>query len=354
MANRGRTESNPLRTGVFGIVLVVCLMLVSAGYTNLPFWPQGKSYEAVFADAGGISPGSDVAVSGIKVGTVKTVSLAPVGARVAFTVDRHIRVGDQSLVAIKTDTVLGQKSLDVTPVGGGTATLIPLDRTTTPYTLNSALQDLGQNSADLDKTKLDEALQTLTDSLRDATPQLRGALDGIAALSRTINARDEALGQLLANAQRVSATLNKRADQVNRLVNDGNDLFTALDERRSALSRLISGIKGVSQQLSGLVADNQQDFGPALEKLNLVVDNLNSRNEHISEAITALPPYATALGEVVASGPGFQVNVNGVIPPPAIGLLEDLYFQPGKLPDALADNLRGFLSERTILRPRAP
>ena len=51
---------NPLRTGIFGIALVACLVLVSFGYTQLPFWPQGKPYEAYFTDAGGISPGNDV------------------------------------------------------------------------------------------------------------------------------------------------------------------------------------------------------------------------------------------------------------------------------------------------------
>ena len=51
--------ANPLRTGIFGIVLVTCLVLVSFGYSGLPFMPQGKNYEAFFSDAGGISPGND-------------------------------------------------------------------------------------------------------------------------------------------------------------------------------------------------------------------------------------------------------------------------------------------------------
>ena len=110
---------NPLRTGIFGIAVVACLVLVSFGYTSLPFWPQGKAYEAYFTDAGGISPGNDVNVSGIKVGKVTDVALAGDSAKVRFTVNRDVKVGDQSLVAIKTDTVLGEKSLAVTPRGGG-------------------------------------------------------------------------------------------------------------------------------------------------------------------------------------------------------------------------------------------
>lgn len=347
-------EGNPLRTGIFGIVLVICVVLVSFGYSSLPFWPQGKPYEAYFTDAGGISPGNDVNVSGIRVGQVESVELAGDAAKVTFTVDRDVKVGDQSLVAIKTDTVLGEKSLAVAPGGGGTSTVIPLGRTTTPYTLNTALQDLGQNASELDKPRFEQALQTLTDSLHDATPHLRGALDGVANLSRSINARDEALGQLLTHAKNVSDTLAQRANQVNQLVVDGNLLFAALDERRQALSNLIAGIDDVSQQLSGFVADNRREFGPALEKLNLVLDNLLERREHIGEALRRLPPYATALGEVVGSGPGFQINLYGLPPASLAEVLLDTYFQPGKLPDSLADYLRGFISERLIIRPKSP
>lgn len=345
---------NPVRTGIFGIVLVACLVLVSFGYSKLPFFPQGKVYDAFFTDAAGITPGNDVNVSGIKVGTVAAVGLAGNAAKVTFTVDRTVRVGDQSLVAIKTDTVLGQKSLDVTPQGGGTSTTIPLGRTTTPYTLNTALQDLGGNAAAMDKPKFELALNTLTDTLRDATPQLRGALDGLTSLSRSINSRDEALGQLLTHAQSVTKSLGDRAQQVNQLVVDGNQLFAALDERRQALSSLISGIDDVSQQISGFVADNRKEFGPTLTKLNLVLDDLNERRDHISQALHRLPAYATALGEVVGSGPGFQINLYG-LPPATLGeVLFDSYFQPGKLPDSLADYLRGFIGERLIIRPKSP
>jgi phospholipid/cholesterol/gamma-HCH transport system substrate-binding protein len=344
-----------IRSGIFGIVIVVCALMVAFGYTSLPFYPQGKSYEAYFADAGGISAGNDVNVSGIVVGKVNGVQLAGQVAKVTFTVDRKVRLGDQTLASIKTDTVLGERSLAVTPRGGGSVTSIPLGRTTVPYTLNMALQDLGQNASELDKGQLNQALGVLTDSLRDATPQLRRTLDGVAALSRSINANDEALGQLLARANSVTKLLADRAGQVNQLINDGNSLFAALDERRAALSNLIAGIDEVSEQISGFVADNRREFGPALRKLNLVLDNLLERREHISQALKRLPPYATALGESVGSGSGFSVNLPNSLPNIAQQeLLLDFYFQPGKIPDSLADNLRGMISERMIVRPKSP
>ena len=69
------------------------VVLVAFGYSSLPFYPQGKSYEAFFADAGGISPGNDVNISGITVGKVSDVALAGDVAKVTFTVDRNDQAG---------------------------------------------------------------------------------------------------------------------------------------------------------------------------------------------------------------------------------------------------------------------
>jgi phospholipid/cholesterol/gamma-HCH transport system substrate-binding protein len=354
LSSSPKRERDPLRTGIFGLVLVICIVLIAFGYAGLPFWPQGRVYDAYFSDAGGIKPGNAVYVSGFKVGKVQAVGLAGDSAKVTFTVDRHVAVGDQSLAAIRTDTILGERSVAVSPAGAGRATSIPLSRTTTPYTLAGALEDLGRNADNLDKPQFEQALHVLTDTLHDATPQLRGALDGVTSLSRTLNRRDEALKSLLAHAKSVTSALAQRAGQVNKLVDDGNQLFAALDERRAALGRLISGIEAVSQQISGFVADNRREFGPALSKLNSVLANLNERRDYITEALKRLPTYATELGEVVGSGPGFNVNVYSVLPAPLFATMFDFFYQPGKLPASLADYLRGLIQERWIIRPKAP
>nr|WP_024456191.1 MCE family protein [Mycobacterium tuberculosis] len=261
MLNRkpsSKHERDPLRTGIFGLVLVICVVLIAFGYSGLPFWPQGKPYDAYFTDAGGITPGNSVYVSGLKVGAVSAVSLAGNSAKVTFSVDRSIVVGDQSLAAIRTDTILGERSIAVSPAGSGKSTTIPLSRTTTPYTLNGVLQDLGRNANDLNRPQFEQALNVFTQALHDATPQVRGAVDGLTSLSRALNRRDEALQGLLAHAKSVTSVLSERAEQVNKLVEDGNQLFAALDARRAALSALISGIDDVAAQISGFVADNRK------------------------------------------------------------------------------------------------
>ena len=194
---------NPLRTGIFGIALVAC---AGAGVVRL--------HPTAVLAAGQVLPGV----------------LHRRGRD--LTGQRCRRVGHQGRQGdphrIRRQLGQGRRSPSTATSGWATSrwsrsrptpcsarsrwrsprtaprksTVIPLGRTTTPYTLNTALQDLGQNASELDKPKFEQALQTLTDTLRDATPELRGALDGVANLSRSLNKRDEALEELLAHAKK--------------------------------------------------------------------------------------------------------------------------------------------------------
>ena len=134
------------------------------------------------------------------------------------------------------------------------------------------------------------------------------------ALSRSINNRDEQVQQLLAHAKTVSDVLARRSEQMNQLIVDGNQLFAALSDKRQSLGILITGIDDLARQISGFVADNRKEFGPALTKLNLVLDNLETRRAQIDDSLRRLPSFASQLGEVVGSGPGFSANVYGVPP----------------------------------------
>src|SRR5690606_42000757 len=101
MADTG--ERNPLRTGIFGIAIVICVVLVAFGFQTLPFLKQGSAYAAYFADAGGTTPGNAVNISGIKVGDVTGVHLPVDKANVTFPVALTELVGDQYLACSTPD-----------------------------------------------------------------------------------------------------------------------------------------------------------------------------------------------------------------------------------------------------------
>ncbi|ONM49593.1 MCE family protein [Nocardia donostiensis] len=330
-------QSRTVTIGVVGLVLTVTIALAALQFERLPFIRGGATFTAYFADAGGLEPGNDVEVAGVRSGTVEDVSLDGAKVLVRFQLNESIVLGDKTTAEIKTNTVLGRKSLAVHPDGAGalrTDDTIPLERTTSPYSLNEALGDLAGTVEDLDLQRVNETLDALSAAFADTPAPLRAALDGVTALSRSINARDQALVDLLARAQNVTKILADRSNQINALLLDGNELLGELDRRRTAISQMIVYVNSLAQQLSGLVADNEAQLQPALDKLNSVLDLLERNRDNINSALDGLGPFAAALGEQVGSGPYFNayvVNASSEMLHPLV----DALVWPQHLPESL-------------------
>ena len=82
---------------------------------------SGRSYDLIarFQRVDGIGVGSDVRVSGVKVGVVRAVALDPETymARLTFTLDRNVQVLDESTARIATDGILGGAYVAIEPAG---------------------------------------------------------------------------------------------------------------------------------------------------------------------------------------------------------------------------------------------
>lgn len=310
-------ERNLVRIGIIGVAVASATVVATLQYDQLQFLSGGVRYSAAFADAGGLAVGDNVTVAGVDVGKVNDIELDDQQVLVTFTVSDSIVLGDASGADIKTNTVLGRKSLAVTPEGSGTLRVgatIPIERTNSPYSLTDALGDLGATVSELDTAQLDQSLDAVSGALQDTPPELRAALDGMSRLSRSINERDESLLELLERAEGVTKVLSDRSDQINALIVDGNQLFGELERRRDAINELIVNASAVSRQLSGLVQENQAQMGPTLDNLNQAVAVLQRNKENIAGALDGLGPYIGALGETVASGPYFKAYVSNILP----------------------------------------
>jgi phospholipid/cholesterol/gamma-HCH transport system substrate-binding protein len=308
-------DRNRFVVGVVGIALVAAIVAAAFSYDKIPFIKGTNDYSAFFAEAGGIKTDSDVRVSGMTVGRVSSIHLEGTKVRVGFTVDDDIDLGDRTEAAIKTETVLGAKMLELTPRGDGKLTgTIPLERTKSPYDLPDALGDLTTTVSGLDTTQLSASLTTLAQTFQDTPPELKLALDGVARFSDTLNSRDAQLRNLLANANKVTGVLAKRSDQIAQLVRNANALLYALLSQRASVDALMNNLTTASQQLSGLVQDNRTTLRPALDKLNGVLGILDNRKQELQKTLGLLRRYAMSFGEVLGSGPFFKASLVNLIP----------------------------------------
>jgi phospholipid/cholesterol/gamma-HCH transport system substrate-binding protein len=337
-------QRSPVVVGLIGTVIVACVVLAAFEYNKLPFIKNTNDYSAYFSEAGGIKPGSTVRVSGMGVGRVSDVRLDGTKVRVGFTVRKGIALGDRTEAAIKTETILGAKMLELTTRGDGKLTgTIPLERTSSPYDLPDALGDLTSTISGLDTTQLSSALTTLANTFKETPPDLKPALQGVARFSDTLNNRDAQLRSLLGNANKVSAVLGRRSQQIAGLVANSNALLAALLDERDSLEALMNNLTAVSHQVSGLVNDNRTQLKPALDKLNGVLEILDNRKEDLQRSLPKFKRYAMSFGECLGSGPFFKAYVANLVPGQFGGMvldadMYDRFLDPNqKLPSEAVD-----------------
>lgn len=313
--------SSLARAGFIGAVLIA--LVITVGLQPQKLWAMATSvrYQAVFAEAGGLSAGNDVKVSGVTVGTVSDISLERGTALVTFSVDSSVAVGSDTTASIGIATVLGERVLVLKPAGSrrlGAAGVIPLSQTGSPYSLTDAVGEFTSNTAATDTAAINQSLDTLSDTIERIAPQLAPTFDGVTRLSQSLNSRNESLSSLLEAASDVTGVLSERSNQVNSLILNANDLLAVLQERRYAIVNLLASTTAVAQQLSGMVADNEQELAPTLEKLNTVSEMLERNRDNISASLKGLAKYQVTQGEAVNNGFYYNGFASNLLPGPAI------------------------------------
>jgi phospholipid/cholesterol/gamma-HCH transport system substrate-binding protein len=306
-----------VRAGVIGVILIMLIIAVGLQPERLSALATDLRYRALFTEAGGIAVGNDVRLSGMKIGSVSGVSLDKGRALVTFNIESSISLGSQTTAHIRTGTLLGQRILTLESAGSAQmrhGDVIPVSRTSSPYSLTDAVSDLTTNTAGTDTGNVNQALDTLSETLDQITPQLGPTFDGVTRLSRSLNNRNDSLRALLKSAGSVSGVLAQRSQQLNTLILNANDLIGVLNDRREAIVGLLNSVSALSKELSGLVADNEKELAPTLTKLNSVNAMLEKNRDNIAKALPGLVKYQITQGEAVASGYFYDAFVSNLLP----------------------------------------
>lgn len=346
------TERSPYRVAIIGLSMTIVTVLIALNFNNLPLVNRGKDYAAYFTEAGGLTEGSSVALSGLDVGKVSSVELDGPGVLVKFRVT-GVRLGDRTEASIRLEGLLGTRHLELTSKGDGRLEkAIPLERTTPPYELPDALGDLTKTISGLNTSRLSDSLKVLSETFSDTAPALKEAVKGVSRVSETLDKRDEHLRNLLKNASKATTVLADRSDKVVKLVHDTNSLLAELRSESGALDHLSANLSAMSRELKGLIADNNQAFKPMLDKLNGVLTVVDNRKEDVMKALTKLNSYALGLGEAVASGPFFKAYVVNLLPGQFVQPFVDAAFSDlGLDPNVLAPSHR---ADPQIGQPATP
>jgi len=113
-------QSNLVETLIGTIVVVVATLFLFYGYTSSGMRSaSGYKVTAAFSGVDGLANGSDVRLSGIKIGTVVSQRLNSETYQAVVTMDlaRDVKIPDDTSAKITSDGLLGGSYVSLTPGG---------------------------------------------------------------------------------------------------------------------------------------------------------------------------------------------------------------------------------------------
>ncbi|SMQ15889.1 phospholipid/cholesterol/gamma-HCH transport system substrate-binding protein [Streptomyces sp. Ag82_O1-12] len=314
-------ERNPVLIGAVGLTVLALLTAAAFNADRLPVIGDGETYSAAFAEAGGLKPGDEVRIAGVKVGKVEEVDLDGDHVKVTFKIKGEPAFGTGTGASIRVKTILGAKYLALHPRGRGRlepGSEIPLKRTVPAYDVVQAFSDLTTTTEKVDTDRLAKALDTISTTFEDSPQEVRESIKGLSKISRTVASRDKALGELLDHANGVTGVLADRSGDFTALVEDGDKLFKEISKRRTAIHKLLKTSAALGIQLSGLVQDNEKEVGPALKGLNTVVKMLERNQSSLDRSIELLAPYVRVFTNTLGNGRWFDSYVQNLVAAPVV------------------------------------
>lgn len=321
-------ERNPVIIGAASITVLALLLLAAFRAQDLPLIGGGDTYFAAFDEAGGLKAEDAVLIAGVRVGAVDKVTLEDGEVLVEFTVKTDATLGEATGAAIKVKTLLGSKFLAVVPAGDGqlaAESLIPTERTTSPFDVTQAFEGLAETSNEVDTKQLTRSLGVLADLSRNTPDEFQDALAGVTALSGNLADRDAEINSLLTNLERLSTVLDDRDDDIITLMRDSDVLFQALIARRDEIHDVLVATQQLSAELTKLVRQSREDLKPALTQLKSVLDVINKNEDNLDASLRLMAPFYRVFANTLGNGPWFDTYIQNLPPVPNLASGPDVF-----------------------------
>src|SRR5262245_54196290 len=278
----------------------------------LPLKPEGYRFTVPFKEATQLAVQSDVRISGVSVGEVKSITLADSGLA-----DATIEVDSQyAPIPVNTRAILRQKTL----LGETYVELTPGNRNGPTLREGGTLPTAQVSQA----VQLDEIFRTFNARTRQAFKVwMQGSAAALNHRGADLSAAIAELGPFAEETNRLLRVLDSQQHAVTGLVHNGGEVFHALSERKGQLRGLIENSNAVFQttarrntdleQIFQILPTFQRESRLTLERLNSFAANTDPLVRQLQPAAKQLSPTLIAAGKAAPDLRRFFSGLRGTI-----------------------------------------
>lgn len=302
-ALRGMTPTL-VKLGVFVTVCALCTALVS-NTLHRPFGTPTAGFTAVFTDALGVKPGSDVRIAGVRVGKVDAVKLREGKAMVSFEVTSDQKLPSGTGAAVRYADLLGARYIALTTGGGGTlaeGATIPVERTTPALDLTKLFNGFKPIFDVLQPADVNQLAKEIVAVFQGEGPTINALLTRIVSLTDTFAGQDKVIGQVLANLQPVLDSTIAHGQDFKDLVAGLGALASGLAGNRGLITDALDSGARLAGTVAGVVRQTQPSIDRDLRSLFELSGKLDANRKPLVEALHDLPKVLGKVDTILGYG----------------------------------------------------
>ncbi|GHV96489.1 hypothetical protein AGMMS50293_28090 [Spirochaetia bacterium] len=270
-----------------------------------------RNYEAVLADATGLSTRSKVYLAGVAVGRVKAISLAENEAIIKVAFLKNIQIREGALLSRKASSILGTTVLTLEPGGEFNPVMSPGSRINTKKdnsdmtAVMGTVQDLGGQIS-----------QLLRDFQGNQLALLSISLETFNSIAQKIDNQSEAELERISRILESTASIVERMDRVLAQAEYNGtgpaaDVYGTLENLRLITEEIRKGQGNVGQ----VIYDDRlyESILSAVQRIETTVLKLQTTLDTINSAAASAGKVIDNAGEIVerATGLGIQIDTSG-------------------------------------------
>jgi len=307
-------RSSLIKLTIFVVISVASTFVVISTLIN-PVNGATADYTAVLTDATGLVTGSDVQISGVRIGRVQGVSLVDNHAVVDFQIQADKRIPVDGLAVVRYADLLGSRALTLQPGPSGAGTTdylppgaqIPVQRTQPALDLTAVLNGFRPLFDALDPAQVNQLATEVIGVFQGQGDNVNSLLLRTVSVTQNLASKDQIIDQLLTNLNSVlKVTMDNRPNFVD-MINSLNTFVGGLATDRTQIADTLDSAATLAASLSGLVDQVNPKLVPTLQSLRATADVVTGNQAAINQGITAFDELFTKLG--VAASYGSWVNV---------------------------------------------
>jgi phospholipid/cholesterol/gamma-HCH transport system substrate-binding protein len=277
---KGQTLGAAIKLAIFAVVTILATFVLAVTISNQTFG-KTRTYKAVFTDVTDLLPGDSVRAAGVRVGTVKSISVVDNHlAKVSFAVDSDVPVRTSTHFDVRYLNLVGQRYIALVETPGGSPQnpkqTISADRTAPALDLTQLFngfrplfQALSPDDVNSFALEIIKTLQGEGSTVADLTAKS-------ATLTNTIADRDAIVGGVVNNLLKVLDTVAQRDNGLNETIQQLQRLVSGLAADRGTIASSLQSIDNLASN-SALLLQQIRPYLPSdITNLGKIANTLNT------------------------------------------------------------------------------